>query len=133
MLENVRVGGSVKNAPAAKAGLDSAVVPDILRGILMRIGGKDKVVRCLTWLLTVALPPLAVLAAGPGLDSAGKGAEVRGHWAYRPPGRATLPAGVQGVDYLVRRRWKERGLSGAPAADRRTLVRRLYFDLVGLP
>ncbi len=37
------------------------------------------------------------------------------------------------VDVFVRRRLDEAGLDPAPEADRRTLIRRLYNDLVGLP
>ena len=37
------------------------------------------------------------------------------------------------VDVLVRRRLAEVGLKPSPEADRRTLIRRLYFDLTGLP
>ena len=38
-----------------------------------------------------------------------------------------------GVDFLVRKKLKEDGLAAAKEADRRTLARRLYSDLIGLP
>lgn len=62
-----------------------------------------------------------------------EGAEYQGHWAYSPPSRPEVPAGVQAIDYLVRRRLTEQGLQPSPEADRRTLARRLYSDLLGLP
>lgn len=37
------------------------------------------------------------------------------------------------IDAFVVQLWRERGLHGSPEADRRTLIRRLYFDLIGLP
>ena len=37
------------------------------------------------------------------------------------------------MDYLVQKRLAEAGLKPSPEADRRTLIRRLYLDLVGLP
>ena len=37
------------------------------------------------------------------------------------------------IDAFMQRKWNEKGLSPSPEADRRTLIRRLYFDLWGLP
>src|SRR5206468_538718 len=62
-----------------------------------------------------------------------EGAAYQGHWAYEPPVRADAPAGAAGVDSLVRKRLATLGLEPAPEADRRTLARRLHFDLLGLP
>ena len=44
-----------------------------------------------------------------------------------------VPAGAGGVDYLVEGRLRDMGLKPSPEADRRTLIRRLYLDLIGLP
>ncbi len=68
-----------------------------------------------------------------------QGAEFEDHWAYRPPVRSAppVPAGaawVRGdVDRFVLARLEKEGLEPSPEADRRTLVRRLSLDLVGLP
>lgn len=62
-----------------------------------------------------------------------EGAEYQGHWAYLPPVKPMVPADANGVDYLVGQRLAKLGLKPSPEADRRTLVRRLYFDLLGLP
>jgi hypothetical protein len=61
------------------------------------------------------------------------GAVYQKHWAYEPPVKPELPAGQVAIDYLVGERLKQAGLEPAPEADRRTLVRRLHFDLVGIP
>ena len=62
-----------------------------------------------------------------------EGAEYQTHWAYVPPVKAAIPTGANGVDVLVQKRLKEIGLKPSAEADRRTLARRLYFDLLGLP
>jgi hypothetical protein len=61
------------------------------------------------------------------------GAEYQGHWAYLAPVKPAVPGFGNGIDFLVQERLKELGLSPAPEADRRTLARRLSFDLIGLP
>lgn len=62
-----------------------------------------------------------------------EGAPYQRHWSYEPPVQASIPEGQNGVDVLVRRRLEEVGLSPSAEADRRTLIRRLYADLIGLP
>jgi hypothetical protein len=62
-----------------------------------------------------------------------EGAEYQGHWAYQPPVRPPAPSGPSAIDELVRRRFGPLGIKPTAEADRRTLARRLHFDLVGLP
>jgi hypothetical protein len=62
-----------------------------------------------------------------------EGAVYQRHWAYEPPVKPPVPAGARAIDHLVRQRLTAVGLEPAPEADRRTLVRRLAFDLTGLP
>ncbi|MBY0512419.1 MAG: DUF1549 and DUF1553 domain-containing protein, partial [Gemmataceae bacterium] len=55
-------------------------------------------------------------------------------WSYRPVTRPVVPAGrANPIDAFVAAKLGEKGLSQAPEADRRTLIRRLTFDLTGLP
>ncbi len=61
------------------------------------------------------------------------GAVYEKHWAYVLPVKPLTPPGKNAIDVLVRQRLQERGLKPSPPADRRTLARRLYFDLAGLP
>jgi hypothetical protein len=61
------------------------------------------------------------------------GAEYQKHWAYVPPVKPATPPAKNAIDVLVHQRLREVGLKPAPPADRRTLARRLYFDLIGLP
>lgn len=61
------------------------------------------------------------------------------HWAYEIPVRAELPASGDDswsrspIDTFVLRRIKGSGLQPSPVAEPETLVRRLFFDLIGLP
>ena len=63
----------------------------------------------------------------------------RDWWALQPVARPKVPAVSDGpipsnpIDAFIRRRLTDRGLSASRPADRRTLIRRLSFDLLGLP
>ncbi|MDQ3439751.1 MAG: PSD1 and planctomycete cytochrome C domain-containing protein, partial [Planctomycetota bacterium] len=65
--------------------------------------------------------------------------EGRRWWAYQPPKSHPLPAvkdatwAKQPIDRFILAKLEEKGLNPSPAADRRTLIRRAYFDLIGLP
>ncbi|WP_309709032.1 DUF1553 domain-containing protein, partial [Armatimonas sp.] len=63
----------------------------------------------------------------------GEGAKYQKHWAYEMPLKPTIPAGKSAIDFLVQKRLTEIKLKPSPAADRRNLIRRLSFDLLGLP
>jgi hypothetical protein len=62
-----------------------------------------------------------------------QGAAYQQHWSYEKPVKAAIPAGKNGVDVLVQQRLAQIGLKPSPQADPRTLIRRLYLDLIGLP
>ena len=62
-----------------------------------------------------------------------QGAEYQAHFAYIPPAKASAPREGNPVDAFVRDRQAALGLVHAPEADRGTLMRRLSFDLLGLP
>jgi hypothetical protein len=62
-----------------------------------------------------------------------QGAAYQQHWSYEKPVKAQVPAGENAVDVLVGRRLDEVVLKPSPEADRRTLIRRLSSDLLGLP
>ncbi len=62
-----------------------------------------------------------------------QGAEYQPHWAYVKPDRPAVPAGGHPVDHFVRAELAKKGVQPPPEADRRTLIRRLSLDLLGLP
>ncbi|HLN28746.1 MAG TPA: PSD1 and planctomycete cytochrome C domain-containing protein [Gemmataceae bacterium] len=67
------------------------------------------------------------------------GAEYTGHWAFIAPMRPMPPAVINErwirnpIDRFVLAKLEQQGLQPSAQADRRTLARRLSFDLVGLP
>ncbi len=63
----------------------------------------------------------------------------RAWWAFQPLSNPEVPA-LEGdtwlrnaIDHFVRRRQQEAGITPAPEAEKAILIRRLYFDLVGMP
>jgi len=62
-----------------------------------------------------------------------------GHWAWQPIRQQSPPAVKNAdwprgpIDCFILAKLESAGLSPAPDADRRTLIRRVYFDLTGLP
>jgi hypothetical protein len=66
-------------------------------------------------------------------------AEERDHWAFQPPTRTAPPIAKDRswvrnpIDVFIAAGLEVDGLSPSPEADRPTLLRRLSFDLTGLP
>ncbi|MGV3662730.1 MAG: PSD1 and planctomycete cytochrome C domain-containing protein [Prosthecobacter sp.] len=58
-----------------------------------------------------------------------EGAKFEAHWAYKAVVR---PKG-QGIDEFIRAKLAEKGISPSAEADRTTLIRRVHYDLLGLP
>src|SRR5581483_7588274 len=77
--------------------------------------------------VAVVLVAVPAVAAPPG--------EV--WWALRPLTAPQVPAMTAGgrnpIDAFIRAKLADKGLSPAPETDRRTLIRRVTFDLTGLP
>jgi hypothetical protein len=51
-------------------------------------------------------------------------------WAFRSP---VKPAGTHSIDSFIQAKLGAKGVQPSPKADHRTLIRRLHFDLTGLP
>jgi len=68
-----------------------------------------------------------------------EGAPWQKHWSFLPPVRPALPEirdrswPKNAIDYFVMARLEREGLKPSIEADRRTLIRRVSFDLTGLP
>ena len=120
---------------AAVAALDSgkhAIVPfqPEASEMLARIASSDPDVR---------MPP-----EGPRLSDAqvdllrrwiAQGAEWKEHWAFRPLARPEVPAvgAANPIDAFIRVELARRGLPVPKRADRATLLRRVTYDVTGLP
>ncbi|HVC96528.1 MAG TPA: PSD1 and planctomycete cytochrome C domain-containing protein [Pirellulales bacterium] len=67
--------------------------------------------------------------------------DQRKHWAFQPLSRPVPPAASEGradwvrnpIDAFISAKLDEKGLAPSAPADKRTLLRRVKFDLVGLP
>jgi hypothetical protein len=68
-----------------------------------------------------------------------EGANFETHWAFVPPNKPELPNLTQEqttakpIDIFVMAKLKEVNLSLSPPADRATQLRRVFFDLIGIP
>lgn len=67
-----------------------------------------------------------------------EGAKWSEHWAFAPLSGVSAPSGRSSwarspIDRFVETKLSEAGLTPSPNADRRTFIRRLSFDLTGLP
>jgi mono/diheme cytochrome c family protein len=115
---------------------------------------KDEEIAALTeWVKRGALWPAvrSGIAAGATLTSTSQpsvstptsnqtvSAVQRSFWSFQPLRSAIPPAiknvtwPVSGLDRFILARLEETNLAPAPAADKTTLIRRAYFDLIGLP
>lgn len=61
--------------------------------------------------------------------------EARNYWAFQKPVRAPVPeiSPANPIDAFLEKVRRDKGLKAAPRADRITLLRRAYMDLIGLP
>jgi hypothetical protein len=120
LIEAVRRAGALKMPP--KTALDPEAVADLEAWVRMGLPWPD--------------------ATGRGVSTnatAGDPEPWRRHWAFRPV-RDPGPPSVRdrawartSVDPFVLGALEAKGLAPSPEADRRTLIRRASFDLLGLP
>ena len=103
----------------------------------------------MVWVIlgTQAIPPATpALAAAPGRESMGVNdpkavsfAMAGRHWSFQPPRERPVPVvkntqwPLTAVDAFVLAGLEKTGLSPAPPAGKRTLIRRATYDLTGLP
>jgi hypothetical protein len=132
-MDDLLRGG--KRGPAIRPGQSSAsLLVQFLRGEKnprMPMGGQP-------------LPDAEITALAAAIDSMtpvarSKAGSSHEEWVFSTPVRPSVPS-VQKtewvrnpVDAFVLAKLEPKGFAPAPYADRRTLVRRLYFDLIGLP
>lgn len=78
-------------------------------------------------------------ASHAGSPQPGNLAAARKHWAFQPIKAGPFPAVKHAswprttVDEFILSKLEANGLTPSPAADKRTLIRRVYIDLIGLP
>jgi hypothetical protein len=108
-------------------------MPPPLKGVPQPLPA-DEIELLTRWLATGAAWPTERV-----LDPYEATTEVRGGrdwWSLQPVRRPEVPditAAEHPIDAFIRARLREAGMQPAPAADRRTLIRRLYNTTLGLP
>ncbi len=82
---------------------------------------------------------LAVLIGLSPVARAGDKADQEKHWSFQPIQRPPVPEAStpnqsrNPIDRFIAAKLDAEGVKPAPSADRRTLFRRLYLDLIGVP
>lgn len=61
-----------------------------------------------------------------------QGAKYEEHWAYQAIEKVDAPPGRE-IDFLVQQRWQAEGIEGSDPASREALIKRLSWDLRGVP
>jgi hypothetical protein len=113
LLKSLKCDGDLKMPPKGK--LPDAVLTDFE-----------------TWIAAGAVDPRTDTAkAASGIDVE-KGKQF---WSFQPVREPSVSreAKTSAIDQFVAAKWAEQKLSPAPPADKRTLLRRVYLDLIGLP
>src|SRR5437879_2506692 len=91
------------------------------------------------WLLLATLMVFPIVARTQSPLHKPQGAKDQPHWAFLPVKKSTVPAVSDKhwvrnpIDAFVLNQFEARKLTPAPVADKRALLRRVYFDLIGLP
>jgi hypothetical protein len=141
--EGIRRGGNTGSA-VIPGDLENSVLIQAVRyfedAYQMPPSGKlpDEVVRDLeAWVEMGAADPRES-SSDPRQDAAAS-ASKREHWAFQPPGVAPLPTVEHNVwprdalDVYLLAGLERAGIAPSADADRRTLLRRVSIDLIGLP
>jgi hypothetical protein len=74
------------------------------------------------WIKNGATAPDEPVPAGP-----------QSHWAYQPPRKARVPGPGNPIDAFLAAERAKHGVTTSPEADRATILRRVYLDLIGIP
>ncbi|HEY3839269.1 MAG TPA: DUF1549 domain-containing protein, partial [Bryobacteraceae bacterium] len=124
LLKAVHYDGAIKMPPSAKL--------------------RPEEIAALTAWVKMGAPWPATKGAG-GATNPGQAPDLvltaaqKSFWSFRPIVKHALPKVknaawcISPIDRFILAKLEEKGLKPAPAADRRTLIRRAYFDLIGLP
>ena len=147
-LQGLIVGGERGMAIVPGNPDESLLISAINHGEILQMPPKAKlspqeIANLAEWIKRGAIWPGESAERAQAAASRPQGASVsetdRQFWAFQPP-RSPVPPAVQDegwvqtpLDRFVLTALEARGLKPAPRADKRTLVRRITFDLTGLP
>ena len=137
-------GPAVLPGDASKSLLIHAVryEEDVVSGMPPDSKLPDKQIALLEKWVTMGAPDPRTQQSPPGesmVESFDLQKRFREHWSWRPitspapPRVADSSWPLNDIDKFVLRRIEDAGLAPAPTADRAVWLRRVYFDLIGLP
>ena len=89
--------------------------------------------RIRSYVTSFSLRSAAILLLALLPDLRTNGETEASHWAFLPPRETTLPGGINPIDHFVHERLRQEGLLPSSRAPSHTLIRRLSFDLRGIP
>jgi len=99
----------------------------------------EQIADLVAWVKAGAVWPNDMAVAGPSVSAFDLAKRKREHWAWQPV-RPTMPPDVRNADWpsdpvdrFILAKLEAKGLKPAPAAEQRTWIRRVTFDLIGLP
>jgi hypothetical protein len=118
---------------------DGHPTPEMQNEYFVRPVTTDEVEKLSNWIAAGAPPELdEVLRVGDGPDPLLR-EEDRKFWSFQPPKRGEVPK-VRNqnlvrtpIDAFLLNKLEAKGMSFSPEANSLTLLRRAYFDLIGLP
>lgn len=106
------------------------MMPPKKSGVAALSSGQVAILRA--WIAEGAIWPEGISLASTRKAPPERKAET--HWSHKPVVRPTPPIpGLHPIDSFLEASLKKEGIEPNPKADPRTLIRRLYFDLAGLP
>lgn len=140
----VLTGGDTGPAVVLEKPAESLFLSSINYGDLYQMPPKSKLpaeeIEILTKWVELGLPWPPESASGTGVAKPFDVAERKAaHWCWQPVTAPPLPdTGASNwpltdTDRFILAKLQSRGLSPAPSAEKRALLRRIYFDLIGLP
>jgi mono/diheme cytochrome c family protein len=147
-FEGLLEGGTRGPAIVPGKPADSLLISAVKHGEVLKMPPKEKltpsqIADLVQWIETGAYWPDAKVRndkrAEATLEEPEFPEEQRNFWAFRPPRRPTIPAATRPgdfrspIDRFLDVPLAAAGYLPAPPADKRTLLRRVTFDLVGLP
>jgi Protein of unknown function (DUF1553)/Protein of unknown function (DUF1549)/Planctomycete cytochrome C len=122
LIEAIRYGNPDLRMPPKGNQLPAAVVADFVE-----------------WIQRGAPFPAATTPAAPPKATSPAYAPSKDHWSFKPVVAPTVPVPkhpewcLNAVDNFILTDLEKAGLQPSPATDRRTLIRRVTYDLTGLP
>jgi hypothetical protein len=132
-LRSVVTGGARLGQAVRPGKPDSSPLLEVLRGTVKPQMPPGKV------LSAAQISVIEEWVRGSESEIAAVAPQSKRYWAFVRPQKPPLPAirdvswPRNEIDYFVLNKLEASGLRPAAEADRRTLIRRLYFDLIGLP